>query len=80
MYLHAHAGPSSCCILFQDRRVVTPGATVSHCTLGGTNSLNVSLPCHGGLSPRVRPGEEEAKEEEEETNVQLILLKHTLYF
>ena len=35
---------------------------------GNTNSLYVSLPCHRGLSPRVRPEEEEKK-----TNVQLIL-------
>lgn len=35
---------------------------------GNTNSLNVSLPCHKGPSPRVRP-----EEEEKETNVQLIL-------
>lgn len=72
MYSQAHAGPSSCCILFQDEKSGDPGATVSHCTLGGTNSLNVSLPCQGGLSPRVRPWEEAATEEEE-TNVQLVL-------
>ena len=50
--------------------MVTLGRLSVTVLLGNTNSLNVSLPCYRDPSPRVRPEEEE---EEEGTNVQLIL-------
>lgn len=62
MFIHACAERAhSCCILFQDtRRLVTPwGGCQSPCCQGNTNSLNVSLPVTGVLSPQVRPEEEE---------------------
>lgn len=55
----------SCCIFFQDTgRVVTPwGGCQSPCCQGNTNSLNVSLPVTGVLSPHVRPEEEEEEKQ-----------------
>lgn len=64
-YVHMQKGTHSCCILFQDTgRVVTPwGCCQSLCCQGNTNSLNVSLPVTGALSPQVRPEEEEEEKQ-----------------
>lgn len=66
VFICAHAEwAHSCCIFFQDTgRVVTPwGGCQSPCCQGNTNSLNVSFPVTGVLSPQVRPEEEEEEKQ-----------------
>lgn len=69
IYVHMYTcrrGPTAdVSILFQDTgRVVTPwGGCQSLCCQGNTNSLNVSLPVTGVLSPQVRPEEEEEEKQ-----------------
>lgn len=67
VFIRAREEPAhSCCIFFQDTgRVVTPwGGCHSPCCQGNTNSLKVSLPVTGVLSPQVRPEEEEEEEKQ----------------
>lgn len=70
----AHAEPSSCCILFQDKKSGDPrGGCQSLHSRGYKLIKRFPALSQGLLSPQVRPGEEEEEEKEKETNVQLIL-------